>query len=149
MSLMFPTQDLGGRTVLIVEDEAILALDLQMIVEEAGGRVAGPYHRVPQALSDGRLTQADVAVLDIDLDGETVAPVADRLSRAGVPFLFHTARRSLDGLPRRLRAAPVCPKPSNSDRLVTMLSCLCGATSERRAFRRTAASRSLPEKFPL
>jgi DNA-binding response OmpR family regulator len=85
---------LQGRRVLVVEDEALICMMLEDGLLEAGAEVVGPACSVKEALelidqvaADGGLS---AAVLDINLDGETVFPVADRLAALGVPFIFAT-----------------------------------------------------------
>jgi CheY-like chemotaxis protein len=83
---------LAGRRVLVVEDEYIIAMELNRWLQEAGIEVVGPVPSVEQALDLIEDESAlDAAVLDINLGaGETVYPVADRLGALGVPFLFAT-----------------------------------------------------------
>ena len=85
---------LGDERVLVVEDEAIVAMLVEDELREAGAEVVGPAASVEGALrlieaaaKDGGLS---AAVLDINLRGRAVAPVADRLAALGVPFLFAT-----------------------------------------------------------
>ena len=85
---------LRDRRILVVEDEAILAMMLEDELLGAGARVIGPAATVADALGlieaaagDGGL---DAAVLDLNLQGETAVPVADLLAARGVPFLFAT-----------------------------------------------------------
>ena len=105
---------LRARRVLVVEDEALIAMAVEDELAEAGAHVVGPVSSVGEALrllgaalAEGGL---DAAVLDMDLEGEDVAPVADALAAAGVPFLFHTGYD--EGRDRgRHGAAPVLAKP--------------------------------------
>jgi CheY-like chemotaxis protein len=85
---------LEGKRVLVVEDEALVAMLVEDGLLDAGAEVVGPAASVGEALrlvegaaSDGGLS---AAVLDIDLQGRAVAPVADRLAVLGVPFVFAT-----------------------------------------------------------
>jgi CheY-like chemotaxis protein len=85
---------LQGRQVLVVEDEALLAMMIEDGLLGAGAEVVGPVGSVGEALrlieraaSRGGLA---AAVLDLNLNGEMVAPVADRLAVLGVPFVFAT-----------------------------------------------------------
>ena len=122
---------LRARRVLVVEDEALIAMMLEDELAEAGAHVVGPAASVGEALrlagaalAEGGL---DGAVLDMDLDGEDVAPVADALAAAGVPFLFHTGYD--EGRDRgRHGAAPALHKPLASPRLVAALEGLVTAT---------------------
>ena len=83
---------LAGCRILIVEDEYLIAIELDRWLQEAHAEVIGPAPSVEQALDLIEDEGApDVAVLDINLGaGETVYPVADRLAALGVPFLFAT-----------------------------------------------------------
>ena len=105
---------LHGRRVLVVEDEALISMLLEDELLEAGAEVVGPACSVKEALelinqaaADGGLS---AAVLDINLDGEAVSPVADRLAALGVPFIFATGYG--EGYNRGLHAAaPILAKP--------------------------------------
>jgi CheY-like chemotaxis protein len=82
---------LSGRRVLIVEDEYFVADDLGRALTQLGAEVLGPVATCEEAfdlLSTGEWI--DLAVLDINLQGESVFPVADTLLEQGVPFLFAT-----------------------------------------------------------
>jgi DNA-binding response OmpR family regulator len=81
---------LAGRRVLIVEDEVIVAFSLECEVEDAGGEIIGPAHSLEEAerLLDQEI---DVAILDINLNGELVWPVARALHDRGVPYVLASA----------------------------------------------------------
>ena len=93
--------------MLVVEDEALTALALQSLLERAGYVVLGPVGRVEDALDLLRSGPPDAAVLDVNLFGATVDPVAHALEAMGVPFLFCTGYGNLNGASERLRRAPV------------------------------------------
>ena len=114
---------LNGRTVLLVEDEAMLALDIEMALCDAGADVVGPVVRLRDglALSDDHLGNVDAAILDVDLRGEDVFPLADKLRRLNVPFLFHTGHGERVELMRRYGEIPVCQKPVRIESLVSEL----------------------------
>lgn len=85
-------QDASRRfRILIVEDEPLIAMDLQFIFEDCGYGVLGPVGSVDMALHLLDDTQPDVAVLDANLCGHSVAPVAERLRSLGVPFVLSSA----------------------------------------------------------
>ena len=82
---------LQGRRVLVVEDEYMLAEDLREALESQGAEVVGPVPTVAEALDLLRREPAPhMAILDINLGGEMVYPVADALRARGIPFLFAT-----------------------------------------------------------
>lgn len=85
----------GMLCVLVVEDEMLIALDLQLMLEDAGHRVLGPVGAVDKALSllDG--ARPDVVLLDLNLRGELATPVAERLRSLGVPFIMTSADTSV------------------------------------------------------
>lgn len=79
---------LAGRRILVVDDDFFIAADLQHFLEGEGCTVAGPAPSVEGAVSCLLEGSLDAAILDVDLQTETSAPVAAELEAAGVPFLF-------------------------------------------------------------
>jgi two-component system, response regulator PdtaR len=112
-----------GRLVLVVEDEFLIALDLELLLRRHGWRVLGPAATVDQALRLLRGAMPDVAVLDVNLGGELVTPVAAELRVRGVPFVLASAYDRL-GLLRDavLAAAPNIGKPTDERRLLVALA---------------------------
>ena len=82
--------DLSGKAVLIVEDEMLNALALQDMLSNLGCRVAGLAVDLSQGLDMATNGVFDIALLDIDLNGESSYPVAQALAAREVPFLFTT-----------------------------------------------------------
>ena len=117
-------RDLNGKTVLLVEDEALIALEIEMVLEAYGARVHGPIPDLPGATAAAETGRFDAAILDVDLAGEDVFPVAEVLSRRDVPFLFHTGHGTRAELGRDYPGAPVCRKPMAGDLLVRHLAAL-------------------------
>jgi CheY-like chemotaxis protein len=74
--------------ILVVEDNALIAMDVEFLVEECGCAVVGPAGTVGEALEAIRHAPPDGAVLDINLGDERVWPVADCLAARAVPFVF-------------------------------------------------------------
>jgi CheY-like chemotaxis protein len=97
-------------SVLIVEDDVLLGMAIGLCVQDAGYEVAGLAHSVEAALETLRRETVDAALLDINLQGELVFPVANALAERGVPFVFVTAYPPLQ-IPERHRHRPVIPKP--------------------------------------
>ena len=102
--------DLRGLRILVVEDEFLVALTIERALLAAGCEVVGPFGRLSQAAHAADDGELDGAILDVNLHGETVAPVADRLVQDGVPVLFATAASARE-LPPRLRLLPRLGKP--------------------------------------
>jgi two-component system, response regulator PdtaR len=76
-----------GRLVLVVEDEVLIAMDLEQLLHRHGWRVLGPAATVAEALRLLASDRPDVALLDVDLRGEPVTPVAEEPRARGVPFV--------------------------------------------------------------
>jgi DNA-binding response OmpR family regulator len=79
------------RRILIVEDIALIALDLERIVTELGFEVAGTAWTVDQGIEFARRLDLDAALLDVDLRGQHSGPIADVLANRAIPFAFLTA----------------------------------------------------------
>jgi len=99
-----------GRRVLVVEDEALVAMMLQEFLTEHGHSVVGPIGRATEALVAAKETDYDAAILDINLGDGIAYPVADILSARGVPFVFITGYEA-DTVDDRFSHVPVLQKP--------------------------------------
>jgi len=91
------TEALQGVKVLVVEDEYLVATLMEDMLASAGCIVAGPIPRLALALDAASKEACDVAVLDVNLAGERVYPVADILAQRNVPFVFVTGYGVLPG----------------------------------------------------
>lgn len=135
------------KRVLVVEDEALAAMLVEEELADAGARVLGPASSVDEALQliesavlDGGLS---AAVLDFNLNGEVVMPVANRLAALGVPFLFATGY-SKDCNRGDHAAAPLLQKPFDPVALVAAVEALAlarivGAKANQKAEGATSA----------
>lgn len=116
---------LAGRRVLVVEDEMLLALDLEEGLNDAGCDVVGPAGNLRTALALARSETIDAAILDVNLGGESVFPVAQALAARRVPFLFATAYAGADELyPGDVRQAPRLAKPYTISQAIGHLNAL-------------------------
>lgn len=109
---------LFGYRVLVVEDEFMLAEDLSEELVDAGATVIGPAQSLERAVellatSDG----FDAAVLDVNLHGEPVYPVADTLLERRIPFVFTTGYDP-SVLPERFKSIACCAKPVDITKLL-------------------------------
>lgn len=116
---------LGGRSILIVEDDSVLATDLSVMLAEAGCRVVLPTTSIPAALATLGHYPIDAAILDVNLHNEWVFPVAHALAAAGVPFLFLTAY-SPESIPAEHRGRPFFRKPHLPAALLGTLARMVG-----------------------
>ena len=120
----------SGRRVLMVEDEMIVAWLLEDMLTDLGCAVIGPAGNVNQALAIIEAELIDVAVLDINLNGQLSYPIADALGARGVPFVFVTGYdkgRILDGY----RVFPVLQKPFHRSELSDILAKLLAPKEQR------------------
>jgi PAS domain S-box-containing protein len=100
---------LAGARVLIVEDAVLLALELELGLSDAGAQVIGPAYELDEAMA--LLDQPmDAAVLDANLNGLSIRPVAQALTDRGVPFIFATGYGEVGGAPAEFDV-PVIRKP--------------------------------------
>lgn len=105
-----PNGTLKGIRVLIVEDEAPIALQLEDMLVESECVVIGPASRVAQALKLIEENDVDAAVLDLNIAGELVYPVANALEALGLPYIFATGY-DISNLAEPYRHRPVILKP--------------------------------------
>ncbi len=96
--------------VLIVEDEMLLAMNLEDMLQELGHEVVAVATRIPQALTFASSSDIDLAILDLNLSGALSFPVADVLRNRAVPFLFATGY-GFHGLTENYRSEYVLAKP--------------------------------------
>ncbi len=112
---------LRGRHVLIVEDEYLLAEDLRMTLERFGAEVLGPVPSVGEAMASvADHPELDGAVLDMNLRGNMVFPVADMLTARGVPFLFTTGY-AVSAIPDRYADVTRFEKPFDPEAVAAEL----------------------------
>ncbi|HVW92490.1 MAG TPA: response regulator [Devosia sp.] len=111
---------LSGRRVLIVEDEYFIAEELSTAVRALGATIVGPTASLQRALEllGGPV---DLAILDINLNGESSFAIAAALSARGVPFLFATGYDA-QTVPPDYRTVPRWEKPFDTEALVAALA---------------------------
>ena len=105
------SQAFAGRRVLVVEDESLVAMLLETILEDMGCVPVGPAATVEEGLqmaSEG--DPVDAALLDVNVAGKQVFPIAEALKARGVPFVFSTGYGE-GGLPDQWRGQPTLQKP--------------------------------------
>lgn len=111
-----------ATTVLVVEDEFIIALDLSETVRDMGMRVEGPYANKDHAFIAIDQEMPDVAILDVMTGDGEVFPLADALTQAGVPIIFHSGHMPAATLRERYPDAQAASKPCPPDKLMAMIA---------------------------
>ncbi len=99
-----------GLRILLVEDEAVIALTAEDMIDELGGIVSAHATSLPEALDRVEASEFDLALLDINLNGVMSLPVAEALRARGKPFIFTTGYGSA-GAHTSFTGAPVVAKP--------------------------------------
>ena len=131
MSALSSAPSLEGRRVLVAEDEWFLAVEMEDVLRGLQATVVGPVPSVAEAL---RLIEAgprpDVALLDVNLGGEMVYPMADRLLAEGVPVILTTGYAERD-LPARYAHLPRLEKPVEVAQMVREVRQALGQAAER------------------
>ena len=112
---------LEGLKVLVVEDDYLISLLFDEMLTSAGCVVVGPVPRLADALEAAAKESCDAAVLDVNIGGERVYPVAEILAERHVPFIFVTGY-SGDALPRKYAEQPRIAKPFRVAQLLGALS---------------------------
>jgi CheY-like chemotaxis protein len=111
---------LRGLRVFVAEDEFTVLLLVEDMLADLGCRLAGSASRVPEAMRAISKESIDVAVLDVNLAGEKVFPVAELLDERQVPIVFSTGY-GVSGLEPRWRQRPVLQKPYGLEDLARAL----------------------------
>jgi len=112
---------LEGMRVLIVEDEVLVAMSVEDMLADLGCAAAVSASSLTEALEKVKIGGFDLALLDVNLRGEKVFPVADALSDQGIPFAFASGYGAAD-VPEQFRTRPVVSKPFLVEELSATLS---------------------------
>lgn len=145
---MLQASPMRGLRFLVLEDEYHLAVEYERLLLEQGAEVVGPVGDLGSAL---RLIETcgpiDAAILDINIYGSTVFPVAHELKRRGVPFLFATGYQSID-VPPDFDDVPVCLKPLDASDLLGRLPTRPAAGGQQAVGATRGADNRLLAAFP-
>lgn len=116
----WPSDSPAALTVLVVEDEPMIAIELLTLISERGGKALGPFGAIDAAKAAIANVHIDGAIVDLDLNGEMSFDVANLLEDAHVPFVIHTG---IDPrlLPARHRRIPCLQKPCTGTDVVDRL----------------------------
>ena len=103
-------------SVLVVDDEPMIRMLIQDMLDDLGHTLAGEAARIDEALKLASQAEFDVAILDVDLNGQPIWPVAEVLVARGLPFVFATGYGQR-GVPEPYRGTPTLRKPFDADAL--------------------------------
>ena len=115
---------LARPKVLLVEDDGLIAMDLEIVVQEAGFDVLGPCATAASALALLAAGRPDAALLDVGLPDGPGSPVAEALAAAGVPFALVTGYGPAELSEARLANVPVLEKPFTTKAVKGVLAAL-------------------------
>ncbi|HET6804519.1 MAG TPA: response regulator [Frateuria sp.] len=118
----------GPWRILLVEDEMLVAMLLEDMLVEAGHTIVGPMARIDQAVEAARSEAIDLAILDVNVGGEEVYPVAEALASREIPFAFATGYGA-HGLAEPWQDRPTLQKPFHRSDLFRMVAELASSYS--------------------
>lgn len=117
---------LDGLRVLVVEDELLVAMEIESLLDRLGCEVVGPVATVREALDAIRERELDGAILDVNLHGEYAYPAAEALLARAVPFVFLSGYTGLPDPPPVLGGVPRLGKPFAAAELADAVARVCG-----------------------
>ena len=106
----------SGGSVFLVEDEVMIRMMVADMLEELGYRVAAEAGEIAEAIRLAQSTEFDIAILDVNLNGQPISPVVEVLRERGLPFVFATGYGQR-GVPEPYRQTPTLQKPFQSEAL--------------------------------
>jgi CheY-like chemotaxis protein len=109
-----------GRNILIVEDEPLIAMMLEDFLESLGHRVHASCDNLGDAMAQADQDGFDVAILDVNLKGESVWPVAEKLKARGLPFVLASGGH-VEPPPAQFASVPMLEKPYTIERIPPVL----------------------------
>jgi CheY-like chemotaxis protein len=134
MNFDWAVSALDGCRILVVEDEAIVAMMLEEMLADLGCEVVGPAMTVTAALQAATESRIDAAILDVNVAREPVYPVAELLCSRQVPVIFSTGYGASEERDRysKFRDCAVLAKPYDTDDLKRILTQVLGATAVKK-----------------
>ena len=109
-----------GASVFLVEDEVMIRMMVADMLDELGYRVAAEAGEITEAIRLAQSTEFDFAILDVNVNGKVITPVAELIKARGRPFIFATGYGS-SGLPEEYRDRPALQKPFQLETLAKMI----------------------------
>jgi DNA-binding response OmpR family regulator len=116
------TSPLKGVRVLVVEDDFFILMELESILADVGAEVVGPCRTVKDAIPLAEQDRLSAAILDIQLEHETVEPVARELCSRDVPFIFYTGQMETDPIREEWPDHKIVMKPAPPRAIVAAIA---------------------------
>ena len=114
------TAQTSGGSVFLVEDEVMIRMMVTDMLEELGYRVVAEAGDIGEAMKLAQSAEFDLAILDVNVNGKVISPVADLLAARNRPFVFATGYGS-SGLPAEYRDRPALQKPFQIETLARVI----------------------------
>lgn len=121
MSRQTALQEFGGLRILLVEDDLLIAMDMEEVLRDLGCEIIGPFGRLAEALAAGRSQPLDGAIIDLNLRGEMSYPLIEELRRRAIPCVLCSGYVDLPEVRSQLCEIPKLGKPCNHEALVTTM----------------------------
>lgn len=118
--------------ILVVEDETLIAMDIEAALQALGCEVVGPTGKLETALLLASGEELDAAILDVTIRGGKIYPVAERLLARGIPFVLASGYGDWS-LPENLRNQPRLTKPFTAAELEEKIRFLCSEVTGRKS----------------
>ena len=118
---MLKRRAFDGLRILLVEDDILIAMDMEDLLIDLGCEVIGPFARLEPALQAAADTQLDGALLDLNLQGELSFPVINTLNDRDIPLIVCSGYVELPQLRERLHDIPTLGKPCDHSKLVDLM----------------------------
>jgi DNA-binding NarL/FixJ family response regulator len=126
--------NVAGLRILLVEDDPLILMDLEYILEDAGVEVVGSCSNIKSALAKVASSDIEVAILDIRLGRESIAPVARELEKKGIPFVFYSGQVGSDPIRDEFPTIKILPKPAAARVIVAEIAALMHFGERPRSF---------------
>lgn len=110
----------NGGSVFLVEDEAMIRMMVADMLEDLGYHVVAEAGEINEATRLAQSSQFDIAILDVNLNGKVISPVAELIQSRNIPFVFATGYGA-QGVPEEFRERPTLQKPFQMDTLKNVL----------------------------
>jgi CheY-like chemotaxis protein len=124
---MVATRSSGG-SVFLVEDEVMIRMMVADMLGELGYRIAAEAGEINEAIKLAQSIEFDLAILDVNVNGKVISPVADLIAARNRPFIFATGYGS-SGLPAEYRDRPALQKPFQIETLARMIDHALNSTA--------------------